>query len=248
MEWLEIGLGAAALLAAAAFAAFLVASTFGIGGPLILLPVLMSVFEPAQAVALVAPVMLCNNIGRMWLYRRDIQLAPALIAGLGALPAALFASLFTGLVPGRALTVAIAGFIVIAVLVPRLARRQLRVGRRGLVGWGTAIGLVAGLSGTAGPPMAVAMKGYGLLGVSFVATVAVLQFGLQLVRIPTYLSTGVFPIELLPLAAIMSVAAAASVFAARPILRRLEPARFRRLLDGLLLVIAIYLVFRAAMA
>lgn len=234
--------------AVAGFAAFLVASTFGIGGPLILVPLLLMRFEPAQAVALVAPVMLANNLGRLALYHDRVRLAPVLAAGVSALPAAVLAGLFTGLVSGRLLKLVIALFIILAVSLPRLLRRELRVGSRALVGWGGVIGLVAGFSGTAGPPMAIAMKGQGLTGVSFVATVALLQLGLQVVRIPTYASTGVFPSSLWPVALVMSLGALASVFVARPIVERLAPARFRQLLDLLLLVIAAYLLIGLALA
>ncbi|MCG8425537.1 MAG: sulfite exporter TauE/SafE family protein [Proteobacteria bacterium] len=240
-EWLGMGLDVAALYTAAAFAAFLVASTVGIGGPLILIPILLSELSPAAAVAIVAPVMLFNNMAKLGLYRGHIRLGPALTMAASALPAAVFASLFTGVVEGRVLRLIIALFIVLAVAVPWLARRELHVGRRGLVGWGAIVGAVAGFSGTAGPPMALAMKGHGLAGFPFVATVAVVQLALQTVRVPTYLTTGVFPIELWPLASIMSLAAAVSVLAARPLLRHLNPKRFRYLLDGFLLLIATYL-------
>lgn len=226
----------------AAFIAFVVASTFGIGGPIILMPALMLRLPPAQAVAVVVPIMIFNNLLKLWVFRRGVQWRAALLTGVSALPAAFMAALFTSRVNANVLKAGIGLLIVIALLRQYLFKHQLQVSERGLTGWGVIIGGISGFAGAAGPPTAVALKGYGLASARFVGTVAVLQLGLQFVRLPTYISTGIFPADLWPLALLLSLVSLTAVLVGRHLIQRMQVQTFRWLLDAVLLLLAIWLI------
>ncbi len=235
------------LFVLAAFLAFVVASTFGIGGPILLLPVLMLRLPAAQAVAMIAPIMLFNNLLKLWLFRQHIQVKVALLTGLSALPAALLAAFFTGRVDARLLQGGIALIIVASLLRQYVFRKTVTVGHRGLVGWGVIIGGISGFAGSAGPPTAVAIKGHGLIQKQFVGTVALLQFALQLIKIPAYLSTGVFPAELWLLTLLLSAVAVVAVLVGWRLIQTMALRTYRLSLDGLLLLTAVWLMSRAIM-
>lgn len=230
------------LFVLAAFFAFVVASTFGIGGPILLLPILMLRLPPAQAIAMIAPIMLFNNLLKLWLFRQYIQVKVALLTGLTALPAALLAATFTGRVDARYLQGGIALIIVASLLRQYAFREELKVSNRGLVGWGVIIGGISGFAGSAGPPTAVAIKGHGLMKKQFVGTVALLQFALQLIKIPTYVRTGIFPTELWLLTLLLSAVAVVAVLFGWQLIQKMQVHTYRLSLDGLLLLIAVWMI------
>ncbi|GAC1405355.1 MAG: hypothetical protein NVSMB49_24640 [Ktedonobacteraceae bacterium] len=233
------------LVLGTAFIAFVLTSTFGIGGPIILIPVLMLRLPAAQAIAVVVPVQLCNNLLMLVVQRRHVQVRAALVTGLSALPAALIAALLTRYVDARWLKLGV-GAIILALLLHRYGLKlQFAISERGLLGWGALIGTISGFTGNAGPTTALAMKGYGLQGSQLVGTIALLQMALQLVRLPAYIATGLFPATLWSLAALLSVIAMVAVFVGQHLLYRLKGNSFQSLFDILLLLIALWLFFTA---
>ena len=233
------------LLLGTAFIAFVLASTFGIGGPIILIPVLMLRLPAAQAIALVVPVQLCNNLLMLGVQRRHVQLRAALMTGLSAVPAALIAALLTPYLDARWLKFGI-GVIILAILLHRYGLKlHFTISERRLLGWGALIGTISGFTGNAGPITALAMKGYGLRGGQLLGTIALLQMALQLVRLPTYIATGQFPAPFWWLAALLAVIAMSAVFVGQHLLHRLPGNAFQSLFDSLLLLIALWLLFTA---
>lgn len=233
------------LMMGTAFIAFVLASTFGMGGPIILIPVLMLRLPAAQAIAVAVPVQLCNNILMLIVHRRHVQVRTALLIGASALPAALIAALFTGHVDARWLKLGV-GVIILAILLQRYGLKlQFTISERGLLGWGALIGAISGFTGNAGPTTALAMKGHGLQSGQLVGTIALLQMTLQLVRLPTYIVMGLFPTALWSLAALLSVIAMVAVFVGLHLLSRMKGQSFQSLFDLLLLFIALWLFFTA---
>lgn len=224
------------------FFAFTVASTLGVGGPLILLPVLMLQFSPAQSVMMIVPPMFLNNLARLWVFRKSLKKKAAFYMLLTAVPCALGASFFTGEVAPEIIKSLVIAMIAIVLLLRYLFSVQWVLGFRGLFAWGVPVGAISGLSGTAGPPMAIAMRGYGLVLQQFVATTALVQACLQMVRMPVYLSSGIVSPNYWELSLVMAVCAVPSVFLSREILKRMRPEPFRKGLDLLLGLIGLAMV------
>lgn len=229
------------------FAGFAVSSALGIGGTMALLPVLLLRLDAAEAVALVSPVMLFHNVCKMVLFRRDIRWKSAAVVSLTAAPAAGVAALYTTMVEPEVLQLGIAAMIGIALVLPVLGL-AFTLTDRGLFASGVVIGATSGLVGAAGPPTAVAMRARGLHTGAFVATIAVLAVAMQLAKIPAYLSTGALRFDRWPLALLLSGCALLGLFVGRAALTRLNPHRFRRAVNVLLGLIAVWLVVRVVLA
>ncbi len=229
------------------FFSFIVATTLGIGSLLILLPLLMLKFPPAQAIALVVPVILVNNVVRTIVFRKSIQTKPALKAAATAFPIALLTAFLPSIVPAKL----IQAFIFLAVMYPLVSQYIFqyapRVGERGLYLWGIIIGFISGITGTSGPPTAIMYRGYGLVLKQFVATIAFFEIGLQLIRLPVYAFTGLFPLDLVPFSCFLSLAAMAAVWVGQILLQHLNPRIFRLALDILLGIIALWLLYSIIM-
>ncbi len=233
-----------ALFVSVAFAGFVVSSALGIGGTMVLLPTLILRMTPAEAVALVAPVMLVNNLVKVWGFRHDIHRQAALYVSLTAVVGAAVGAYFTAVVDAKWLLLGIATVIFTALLLGRVGMRWT-IGNRGLFFAGFVIGGASGLVGAAGAPTALAMRAYGLVRHSFVGTIAVLAVLMQVAKIPVYLSTGAMTLRLWPLAAVLSVVATAGVFVGRALLRHLDVERFKIAIDIVLFLIAVWLTLKA---
>lgn len=221
---------------------FLLSSTFGIGGALLLIPVLAQRMPAAHAVAIAAPIMLFNNVVKTWVFRKDVNLrATALVSGL-AMPCAFLAALVSARTDDRVLLLAVAFLTLASLAVERGFGRTVKMSDRSLLLWGGFTGVVSGFCGAAGPPTAIGLKGYGLTREAFVGTVSAYAVLLQIVKIPAYVSAGAFPVERMPLALLLSFFAFLSVLVAPALLKRMPQRVFALALDALLVVSAVWLI------
>jgi hypothetical protein len=221
---------------------FVVSSTFGIGGALLLLPVLMMRLPAAQAVAVVSPVMLASNLTKAWVFRAHIDKRATWLVSALAVPVAAVAAAFASLVDDRLISLGVAVLIVLSLVAERGMGRAMKFSERSLLLWGAVTGAVSGLCGAAGPPTAIGLKGYGLTRESFVGTVAVYAVLLQLVKMPGYIYTGQFPSTLWPLASLLAMTSVMAAAVAPRLLRHVPVARFKSAVDVLLALTAFLLV------
>ncbi|HEY1099067.1 MAG TPA: sulfite exporter TauE/SafE family protein [Myxococcota bacterium] len=236
-----------ALTCVVGFFGFVVSAVFGIGGVVLLIPLLSMVLPPVQAVAVSAPVMLINNLGKWWVYRRDIHWRAFFVVGALALPAAFLSALWSTRVDDRLILVSVASLVLLSVVVDRFRSGPAqRITDTGLFFWGAITGVISGLCGAAGPPTAIGLRGYGLDKAAFVGTVAVFAVFLQLVKIPAYIGTDALPARLLPLATLLGVLAALAVACGPRLLRRVPATSFRQIVDVLLVISALWLLGEAA--
>jgi len=237
------------ITAAVGFFGFVVSATFGIGGVVLLIPLLSMALPPAQAIAVSAPVMLVSNLGKTFVFRRHIDWrAAALVSGL-ALPAAYLSARLVTTVDDRVILVAVASLVLVSVAVDRLrpaGRAARTMSAPGLFAWGAVTGVISGLCGAAGPPTAIGLRGYGLAKEAFVGTVAIFAVWLQLAKLPAYIETDALPARLLPLAALLSVLAIVAVVIGPRLLRGVTEATFRVVIDALLVLSAVWLLGEAA--
>lgn len=232
-----------ALILLGCFVGFLASSTTGVGGALVMLPLLALVVPADVAVAMATPVMLVNNLGKLVLLRGSLDRAFLRRTMFGAVPGAVAGSLLVGFVPEGVVRRAIGVFLIVYVATSVLASSYLpRVGRFGVVGWGAITGFVAGLVGAAGPTSAAAMRGYGLDRAALVATGAAISVGLQLVKLPVFVAVGLIHVADLPLMAALCATALAAAYAGRALLRRMDERTFERVLLVALLALGLVML------
>lgn len=238
------------LTAAVGFFGFVVSAAFGIGGVVLLIPLLSMALPPAQAIAVSAPVMLVNNLGKSWVYRRAVHWRACGLVSALALPAAYLSARLVTTVDDRVILVAVAALILVSVGADRLRAPAAgnRFGDAGLLLWGGVTGAISGLCGAAGPPTAIGLRGYGLSKDAFVGTVAVFAVLLQVAKIPAYVGTDVLPLRLLPLAVLLGALGLIAVAVGPPLLRRVPEQTFRAVVDGLLVISAVWLLGEAVFA
>lgn len=226
----------------AGFGAFAIGSTFGVGGAMILTAILLLFMPAPEAVAVMVPAMVVNSALTYWVHREHLDRKGAIRLGVTIVPAAIVAALFTDTIDHELLQALIGLAILGALAVQYGLGQKIRVRRKGLYAWGVATGSLGGLCGTAGPPLALALRSYGLNGRAFVATAALVKALLHLPRVPAYASTGLLSGDLVPLAVSLSAVSIAGVWAGKQLLSRLDPSRFRVTLDVFLVILGIVLI------
>ncbi len=230
------------LATVAGFAAFAIGSTFGVGGAMLLTAMLLLFMPAPEAVAVIAPAMVINSAVTFWVHREHVDWTGARRLITTVVPFALLAALFTDDIDHELLQ-ALIGLAILAALAIQYGLGQtIRVRRKGLYAWGTAVGTLGGLAGTAGPPLALALRSYGQSGRAFVATAALVKALLHVPRVPAYASTGLLSGNLVPLAVSLAAVSIAGVWAGKQLLERLDPKRFRFALDVLLVFLGVVLI------
>ncbi|NOQ75943.1 MAG: TSUP family transporter [Crocinitomix sp.] len=237
---LEISAHIIIILSILFFLGFTLGSTLGFGSPLVIIPALMLFFEPKEAIALIVPAMLINNLAKLWLFKKSIDVKSAFRMGVTALPLAFLASFFTESVHPLVLKLFVT-IVLLYVVINRLISKRFEP-KGSAIFWGIPTGIISGLSGTAGPFMLIGMRKQRLTLTHFVATVALLQTALQIIRIPGYLATEILSTNLIWLSLFLALFTIPSVFLSRAILKLLNPAQFEKALDIFLIAILIFML------
>lgn len=220
------GLGpvAATLLVATSFLTAAVTATFGLGGGIILLAVLLTFTTPAMAIPVHAILQTGANGARAWLLRGEV-LRPLF---LWFLPGSLAGVALGGLVlvelPTRWLTLALALFILWSVWGPRPVPHALPPARFALVGALSAF--LTMFIGASGPVLAAFLspQRYGKLAT--VATHGACMMVQHLMKIIAFVLLGFSLADWLPLASAMLASGFAGTVLGRSLLRRLPEALF----------------------
>ena len=237
----DLSVSALMLISVLAFLTFVVSSAVGIGGTLVLVPVLIFFIPAAQAVAVTAPVMLINNCIKLSVFHAHVRWRSALWAALPAWPCAAFAATYTHVVEESVLRMAIASVIAVYFFVEFAFKLKLKIEYRGLIPFGIATGLASGFCGAAGVPAAFAYRAHGLVKESFVGTISVIAIGLQLSKIPVYSSTNLISVTDIPFILLLGLTSFCGILTGKRVLKKLSPRFFRIVLDALLGSLAVWL-------
>lgn len=144
------------VVAAVAGVSFVVSASAGLGGSLLLVPVLVLILGPKEGVVLAALLLGCNNVFKVIAYRRTIPLrAAAMIILLIAAGAALGATAMIHSPPG----IVAAGVLVAFLATFMMERTGFELGRTVFAPvLAFASGATSGFSGTSGPLKGAAIR------------------------------------------------------------------------------------------
>ena len=234
-----------ATLAGVALLAFTIAGVAGFGGGLIVMPVLVWMLGPREAVPIIGLVQLVASASRMTLNWEGISWPVVKRLALGSLTISALASYLFVITPAPIFTRVLGCLLLVLV-----AQRHIRWGRdmsmklRSFVLVGAANGLVSGYLGTPGPIGAPFYLAYGLTGVGFVGTSAAGILLTQLPKIPVFASNALLGAQVLYIAAVMGVVAFAGSFVGNRISSKVPDRWFLALVESLLVLSGIALIVR----
>lgn len=239
-DLIHAGLGwpIALLAGGLSFAASFITAAFGIGGGAIMLAMLAVLLPPAALIPVHGLVQLGSNGGRMAILARFVQTSVmwpfAIGAGIGiAMGAALLVDL-----PEHVILIAVGSFILYTVFLPPPGFLRRSAGLAGGVA-----SLLSMFVGATGPFIAAYLKAQRFEPTAHVATQAGMMTLQHLLKTLAFGLLGFAFSQWAGFITLLIAAGFAGTVAGRQVLARTDAARFRRILDILLTVIALKLIW-----
>lgn len=219
----------------------------GFGSSLMLMPVLVIVFGPRQAVPIMALAAVMVNFSRILVWWREVNWrACAAYAVTGAPAAALGARTLLAL-PPPVVEGALGAFFILMIPVRRwLASHDLKLGLAHLALIGLVVGYITGIVVSTGPITAPVFVMHGLVKGAFLATEAAGSLAVYGSKATVFRTFGALPGDIIVDGLITGSSLMAGSFVAKRFVLRLEAERFRLLMDGLMLVSGAAMLWSAA--
>jgi uncharacterized membrane protein YfcA len=235
------------ILLAAGLAAGTLGGVVGTGSSLVLMPILIVMFGPRQAVPIMAVAAILGNFGRVLAWWRHIDWRACLAYCSTAVPGAVLGARLLLAIPPGVAELAL-GFFFLSLIPARrwLARRSLKLSWRHLMLLGGPLGVLTGLVVSTGPLTVPLFTFYGLERGAFLGTEAAGSIGVYAAKVATFKVMGAFPPEVLLQGLGVGLTLMAGSFIGRTIVLALSPGAYRTLIDGLMLCSGLSLLWAAA--
>jgi len=176
-----------AFVAVITVVAGILSAVTGFGGAAILLPVVVAVLGPREAVVTLTVAQLIGNLSRVWFNRHELDLQVIGWFATGAIPLTIIGALIFATAPLSVLTPILGGALIALVITRRvLKRRYPRLERNGWIAAGAGLGLFSALVGTSGPLAAPLFLGRDLTRGAYIGTEAVTAALMHAVKLVVY--------------------------------------------------------------
>ena len=223
-----------------------VGGVIGFGTSILLMPALVLVFGPREAVPIMAVASIMANASRVAVWWRDVDWRCALAYSAAAAPAAALGAvtllhLSTGLIE------AALGLFFIAMVPLRrwMARQNWRLGLPHMALVGGVVGFITGVVVSTGPINTPFFLAYGLVKGAFLATEALASLVVFVVKAATFGSLGALPLASVAKGLLIGSAIMVGSWLAKRWVLRLDPAHFRALIEGMLVLAGLTLLWAA---
>jgi uncharacterized membrane protein YfcA len=218
----------------------------GFGSSIMLMPVLVVVFGPLQAVPIMAIAAIMANLSRVVVWWREVDWrVVGAYAATGAPFAALGAATLLTL-PTRVIDVALGLFFIAMIGVRRwMGAHQLKLRLVHLSLLGVPIGFLTGIVVSTGPMTAPIFLAAGLVKGAFLASEAAASLAVYLAKVAVFRSFGALPWDIALKGLIVGSTLMAGAFIAKRFVLKMDPGRFRLLMDGLMLISGLTLLSAA---
>jgi len=219
----------------------------GFGSSIMLMPVLVIVFGPLQAVPIMAVASIMVNLSRIVVWWRDVDWRACGAYAITGVPAAVLGARTLLVLPPSAVEVALGAFFIAMVPLRRWIAAhdfQLRLVHLALIGG--VVGFITGIVATTGPISAPAFLSYGLVKGAFLATEAAGSLAIYISKSITFRTLGALPWDALASGVITGSSLMAGTLVAKRVVVKLPAERFRLLMDALLLVSGATMLWAAA--
>jgi uncharacterized membrane protein YfcA len=218
----------------------------GFGSSIMLMPALVVVFGPREAVPIMAIASIMGNASRVAAWWREVDWRATAVYSITAIPAAALGATTLLTLPVGAAEAVMGVFFIAMIPVRRwMARQNWRLKTWHLAIVGAVIGFLTGLVVSTGPINAPFFLMYGLVKGAYLATEALASVAVYLSKAVTFRSMGALPVEIIGKGLIVGCSLVAGAFIAKRYVKQLDAERFRLMMDGLLLMAGLSLLWAA---
>lgn len=218
----------------------------GFGSSIMLMPVLVIVFGPLQAVPIMAIAAILANISRVIAWWREIDWKVCAAYSATGIPAAALGARTLFSLPPRLIEIAIGVFFIAMIFVRRwMAAHDFRLRLRHLAILGLVIGYITGIVVSTGPVTAPVFLAAGLVKGAFIGTEAAASLAVYLSKATTFRALGMLPADIIVMGLITGSSLMIGAFVAKRFVLQMAPQQFRLLMDGLMFVSGVVLIWAA---
>jgi len=218
----------------------------GTGSSMLLMPVLVLIYGPQQAVPIMAIAAIMGNLGKVLSWWREIDWKASIAYGATAAPGAILGVHTLLALPPHAVELALGLFFIAMVPTRRwLARRAMRLSLFQLALIGAPVGFLTGIVVSTGPITVPVFMNYGLVKGAFLATEATGSLIVYGAKVAAFQRFGALPAQVVAQGLITGAAIMAGTFCARGIVARMSANTFRFIVDALMVSSGVSLLWAA---
>jgi len=227
-------------------AAGMLSGIVGTGSSMLLMPVLVLLFGPQQAVPIMAIAAVMGNLGKILAWWREVDWRACAAYCVTAVPGAALGVRTLLSLPPHAVELALGLFFIGMIPARRwLARRHARFSLLHLALIGSVVGFLTGIVVSTGPITVPVFMGYGLVKGAFLATEAAGSLAVYGAKIAVFRYFGALPPGLILKGLITGSALMTGSFTARYVVLRMSTAQFKLMVDSLMLCSGVSLLWAA---
>ena len=235
-----------AFILAVGLAAGTLSGIVGFGSSIMLMPVLVIAFGPLQAVPIMAIAAIMANLSRVMVWWREVDWRAGAAYAATAVPFAALGAVTLLALPARIIEAALGVFFISMIGVRRwMAARELKLGLAHLAAIGVPVGYLTGIAVSTGPLTAPVFLATGLVKGAFLSTEAAASLAVYLAKAAVFRGFGALPLAIIAKGLIVGSTLMAGAFIAKRFVLKMDAARFRLLMDGLLLLSGLALLSAA---
>ncbi len=232
-------------MGSAATLGFTIAGVAGFGGGVVMMPVLVWVLGPREAIPILSVAQFIASAVRFWMYRQSTTWPVVRWFSVGAIPVAILASLLYVRTPA-ALFVRFLGAGMLALVAYRFTPwgKRTTMQLRGFVLVGGVTSFFSGYLGVGGPVPAPFLLAYGLVGSAYIGTIGCCTMLTQFFKLIVFGSHSLLSPTTLLMGAGIGAISWVGTSLARHLVHRLPRAWFVRFIEGMLIVSGLLLLLR----
>jgi uncharacterized protein len=224
----------------------MLSGVIGTGSSMMLMPVLVMLFGPQQAVPIMAIAAIMGNLGKVLAWWREVDWRACAAYCSTAVPGAALGVRTLLALPPHAVELALGIFFLAMVPTRRwLARRSIKFSLLQLALIGGVVGFLTGIVVSTGPITVPVFMSYGLVKGAFLATEAAGSLAVYGTKVAVFKHFGALPLHVIFDGLITGSALMAGSFAARHVVVRMSPNTFKLVVDGLMLSSGLSLLWAA---
>ncbi|MDR5741324.1 MULTISPECIES: sulfite exporter TauE/SafE family protein [unclassified Caballeronia] len=219
----------------------------GTGSSMMLMPVLVILYGPQQAVPIMAIASILGNLGKVLSWWREIDWRACIAYAVTAVPGAMLGVRTLLALPSRTVDLALGVFFMAMVPTRRwLARRSIRFSLFQLSMIGAVVGFLTGIVVSTGPITVPVFMNFGLVKGAFLATEAAASLAVYGAKVASFREAGALPPGIVAQGLITGASIMAGTFCARGIVARMSANAFRLVVDALMLSSGLTLLWAAS--
>ena len=224
---------------------FTVAGVAGFGGGLIVLPAMIWVFGPKEAVPILAVTQSIGMITRVWFNWQDVNWQLARWFWVGAIPVTVLSSMLFVVVPADILRRMIGVLMLLLVTQAHTRfKEKLKPKLRGFILVGAGSGFINGFLGVGGGIVAPFFINYGVRGASYIGTFSMIALVTQTIKLSVFGQANLLGPHVIALGLLLGALAFAGSFIGRRLVGRLPEHGFDLLVESVLGISGLLLLIK----